>query len=320
VSRAAGRAERLDLLRERLEAYPRSVVELAEALGVARRTIERDLRLLGGRLGHALERHDDHRYFIPKPPSDLNEVEVLATFSAVRMLLHMGIGDQHYRSSMTKLASKLPLGPRRLLMREIEPLQPAPEDRVFEFVARAWVGRRVLRCRYDSVHVEGEGRVRHLEIHHVEINRTNLAAYAIARERGGAGEPHPWKVFKLSRMRDVGLTDEQFAVDPAFDPRAHQSGSFGIVPGEAVWVDVRVKPSTARAFLEQRRDAVSEVGWESDGSLLARVRGTRDAYGRAIELLPYLLGWGPGLEVLAPDDVRAAVAQAHRAAAAHYAP
>ena len=60
------------------------------------------------------------------------------------------------------------------------------------------------------------------------------------------------------------------------------------------------------------------VGRESDGSLLARVRGTRDAYGRAIELLPYLIGWGSGLEVLAPADVRAAVAQAHRAAAAHY--
>jgi predicted DNA-binding transcriptional regulator YafY len=308
---------RLTRIREALEAMPRSVAQLAEVLAVTPRTVQRDLETLQREMGLPLERDERGRYRIPQPRSELNDVEVLATFSAVRLLLHTGIGDRHYRSSMQKLAAKLPDAPRSVLTREIEPLTSDAQDRVFEFVAQAWIGRRVLRCAYGSVHVDQEARLRDLEVHHFEINRTNLAAYVVARDRSDLGR---MKIFKLVRMSDVRLTDQVFDIDPDFDPRAHLSGSFGIVPGEVVWVDVRVDRRSARAFLEQRQDAIEEVGWGDDGSLLARVRGTRDAYGRVIELLPYLLGWGASLEVLAPADVRSAVAEGHRAAAAFYDP
>jgi predicted DNA-binding transcriptional regulator YafY len=38
-----------------------------------------------------------------------------------------------------------------------------------------------------------------------------------------------------------------------------------------------------------------------------------------VEIRPWILSWGDGVEVLAPDDLREAVADAVRRAAAHYA-
>jgi predicted DNA-binding transcriptional regulator YafY len=56
----------------------------------------------------------------------------------------------------------------------------------------------------------------------------------------------------------------------------------------------------------------------SEGGVVARLRGTLDDTGRALELVPWILGWGADLEVLEPAEVREAVAGALRRAAGLY--
>jgi hypothetical protein len=55
-----------------------------------------------------------------------------------------------------------------------------------------------------------------------------------------------------------------------------------------------------------------------DGALLVTVTSGQDKHGIPIDLLPWLLGWGAGVEVLGPQQLRAAVEKELRAAASAY--
>jgi hypothetical protein len=83
-------------------------------------------------------------------------------------------------------------------------------------------------------------------------------------------------------------------------------------------VTVHVDPSAARASRERADDGVVINDELEDGALRARVRGTLDGFGRALELQPFLLTWGDGIEVLDPPAVREAIATTLLQAAARY--
>jgi predicted DNA-binding transcriptional regulator YafY len=216
---------------------------------------------------------------------------------------------------MTKLARQLPEPARGVLLQRIDRLRPAPDDRVLDQVAQAWFQRRVLRCRYRSAGRD-EASWRDLEVYFFELNRRNLEPYVLAFDRS---ERQQVLVFKLARMRDVTLLNARYEVPPGFDPEAALRGSFGIVVGEGVAVDLRVSPVAARR-LQERADPALELleGEAAGGWRRARLHGTLDTEGRALELVPWLLGWGGEVEVTGPADVRREVAAALRRAAAHY--
>ena len=314
MTRGPGRALRLARLREQLIDRPRGVGELARSQGVTRRTIERDLQTLRDEMGVPVEVDDQHRYSIESAPSLLNDVEALATYSAVRLLLHTGIGEQHYRSSMTKLARQLPEPARSTLLNSVEKLRSAPKDRVLDQVAQAWFQRRVLRCRYRS-----QGRPnpvkRDLKIYFFELNRDNHEPYVLAYDRT---ERKKILVLKLARMSDVRLLDETYEVPDDFDADELLGNAFGIVVGEEVWVTLRVSADAAPRMREMTGAGLVIEGDTPDGGIIARRRGTLDDTGRALELMPWILGWGGNIEVLDPPEVRQSIAEALRRAASLY--
>src|SRR5690606_26426653 len=111
---------------------PRTVVELARRHETSRRTIERDLATLAEQMGEELRKDTSHRWYIPNRTPGLNEVEALAVYSATRLLLHTGVGERHYRTALEKLAQQVPEPARATLLRSVDRLEPAPEDRVLE--------------------------------------------------------------------------------------------------------------------------------------------------------------------------------------------
>jgi predicted DNA-binding transcriptional regulator YafY len=316
VSRGPSRATRLARLRDQLKDRPRSVADLAAAEGMTRRTIERDLESLRTEMGEPVEVDAQRRYSIPATPTGLNDVEALATYSAARLLVHTGIGERHYRSSMLKLARQLPEPARGTLVRSVERLQTSPEDRVLDQVAQAWFQRRVLRCRYHS-HGREDPPMRDLEIYFFELHRNNHEPYVFAYDRT---ERRKVLVLKLVRMTNVTLLDETYEVPDDFDPDEALAGSFGIVVGEEVSVTLRASPSAAPRIREMTNRGIVIEADMPDGGVVARLRGTLDDSGRALELVPWILGWGDDLEVLEPTSVREAVAEALRRAARIYQP
>lgn len=88
------------------------MVELAQAEGVGRRSIERELHTLADGLGEQLGVDDQHGYSISVRSTGLNEIEALALYSAARPLQHTGVGERHYCSAMT--LSRRVYGPTRI--------------------------------------------------------------------------------------------------------------------------------------------------------------------------------------------------------------
>jgi predicted DNA-binding transcriptional regulator YafY len=314
MTRGPSRATRLARLRDHLKDRPRSVADLAATEGTTRRTIERDLVSLRTEMGERVEVDAQHRYSIASTSTGLNDVEALATYSAARLLVHTGIGERHYRSSMLKLARQLPEPARGTLLRSVERLRTAPEDRVLDQVAQAWFQRRVLRCRYRSPGRE-DPPMRDLEIYFFELHRTNHEPYVFAYDRT---ERKRVLVLKLARMTNVQLLDETYEVPAGFDPDEELAHSFGIVVGEEVWVTLRASASAAPRMREMAGPGMIIEGDTPEGGVIARRRGTLDDTGRALELVPWILSWGADVEVLEPEGVRETVAGVLRRAAGVY--
>ena len=314
MNRTVGKAQRLTALREELERRPRSVVELAEAHGCNRRTIERDLVTLAELMGVELVKGADHRYHVPGRPTALNEVEALAVYSATRLLLHTGVGERHYRTALEKLARQVPETARRSLLAGVDDLKPAPEDRVLDLVAQAWFQQRVLRCTYESAN-SGTVRPRDLQIYFFELNRRNLEPYVLAYDatvRKGVA------MFKLARMSQVSLRQETYEIPAGFDPMAELGAAFGIVVGEEIEIVLHVSERVARRMGENFDRNLRVAGEVGPDRWAVHVTGTVDSHGQPLELLPWLLSWGASVEVVEPDHVRERVQDELRRALTAY--
>jgi len=288
---------------------------MARSHGTSRRTIERDLVTLAEQMGEQLRKDDNHRWYIPNRAPGLNEVEALAVYSATRLLLHTGVGERHYRTALEKLAQQVPEPARAGLLKSVDQLAAAPEDRVLDQVAQAWFQRRVLKCRYLSAN-SGTAATRELEVYFYEINRRNLEPYVLAFDRT---QRQRVLVFKLARMSDVRLLDETYEIPADFDPNSQLHASFGIVVGEEVQIDLRVPERVARRMAEGA-DRNLRLGEKlPDDKRMVHVVGTLDDAGRPLELLPWLLSWGSSIEVVAPQEVRDQMRENLRAALGAYA-
>jgi predicted DNA-binding transcriptional regulator YafY len=314
VSRTESKAERMLAMAELLRQKPRRVAELAREFEVTRRTIERDLEAM--RRLFLIEEHG-HRYEIPTRGPLLNDVEALAVYSATRLLVHTGVGERHYRNSLEKLANQVPEPARSTLLKSVEQLTPKGDDRVLDLVAQAWFQGQVLRCEYRSSKGKGWHRNEY-EIYFYELNRRNLDPYVIAFERTFAKEV---RVFKLARMRNVQLLKDTYSIPADFDAHEFLAGAYGIVVGdETLEVRLRAEPVVANWFREReaRDDNVLVVREFDDGGLEALVTGRAAAGGDPHEMVSFLLGFGPSIEVLEPERVRKRVAADLRAAASRY--
>lgn len=302
--------ELVDLMKRR----PRGVGELAAHFGTTRRTIERDLDTLRDSDYAPVE--ENHRYSLPARGGGLNEVEALAVHSATRLLVHTGIGERHYRSALEKLARDLPEPARTTLIDSVDRLEPASDDRNLDLVAQAWFGGYVLACEYHSFS-SGTRRKCELEIYYYEVNRRNLDPYVVAYERRQAQEI---RTFKLARIRQARLLEETYRIPDTFDPHEHLAGAWGVVVGEPLTVTLRATPAVAPWFRErQERDPhLTIVDAYEDGGVKVELTGNLAQDGSIHELSGFLLGWGPTVEVLAPDFVRKRVRDDLRAAAEAY--
>lgn len=255
----------------------------------------------------------DERYRRKRKPSQLNPVQALAVYSAARMLFHHAAEyNEHYLTALEKLARDLPEPARRVASQANEVYKARRGGRTslaFEVAAQAWLEGRVLHCQYQS---QRRTTPLELEIYFIEVNARNREAYAIGVNRLHE-TPQPY-VYRLSRLRGPTLTNESYSIPEDFHPLRFLSSAWGIMTGEPVRVELFFSPAVKQRIQEEYFSALVEP-------MMTLASGhTRVVLevGNWLEMVPWILGWGPEVEVVSPPELRQHIAESLRGGAALY--
>lgn len=301
------------------------VSEIARLTGMNVRTVYRDLKALEEELAVPIYQAGRGRYGIERrfflPPLHLTVPEAIVLFLAARLIARWSDeSDQAVIGAFTKIAAALPQPiARHVTATMLAVGEQHPNERftaIFNTVARGWAEGRVVEIVYRSGgRATGSG----------EERRTRVQPYLL--EPFGAGRSiyligfdesvDAIRTFKIERIRQATLTVDRYEIPESFDPDEYLASSWGIWSLDntpPVEVRLRFDPVVA--------DRVRETVWHRSQTLEDLPDGGIEMTVRVagiVEIRPWILSWGDQVEVLAPSELRDAVAAAVRGAAGRYA-
>ncbi len=296
-----------------------AVSEIARLTGMTTRTVYRDINALDEELGVPVFQAGRGRYGIDRkfflPPLRLTVPEAIVLFLAARLIARWS--DQYDAavvSAFTKLADLLPqpiarhVAATMLAVGEHESNEPF--TRSFAAVARGWAEGRVVELVYDP----GTGTEKRTRVHpfFLEPDAALRSVYLIGWDEPAAA----MRTYKVERIRSATVTQDRYEIPDDFDPDAWLANSWGIWSSDSTPTE-RVRLRFSADVAHRVREAVWHRSQElvelADGGveLTVTVAGT-------VEIRPWIMSWGDGVEVLEPTALREAVAQAVRGAAARY--
>jgi predicted DNA-binding transcriptional regulator YafY len=287
--------------------------EIAERLGVGRRTAER-MRDAVRDVFPQLEEVDDpptRRFRIPAGLDGLFQAptaeELAAMAAAAELFAQQGAGARAgaLKSLEQKVLSATRAAARRKLAPDLEALlqaetiavqagpRPFEDQTVLAAVREALLSMRALRFRYEGGATPG--REREVTPFGVLFGRSN---YLVADEGQG---PRNWR---LDRVRDIVVTERAAARPDGFSLQDYADQSFGIFHDDTEDVVLRATPAGAEDALRWRFHANQSVEARTDGSVIVRFRASG-----MLELAWHLFTWGDRIEVLAPQVLKTTLAR-----------
>ncbi len=306
-NRLTSRTERLAEIERMLfrSANGMRVIEIAEACGVDRRTVYRDLDLLstigvpiwqdGGRFGIIRDQY--------LATVRLNFNEAVAMFIAARLLSrHADQQNPHIVSALTKLGMAFPepLASHVAFTAEAQRQHPAKPDfvQVLEAVTEAWADRRKVRIWYNT-HGSSETKAREFSPYFVEPTPQG-GLYAIGHD-SLSGEI---RTLKFQRMQKVQLLEDHFNVPQDFDANQYFSTAWGIMGGHGeVKVSLCFAPEAA-PIIKERHWHVSQQIEDLPGGACRLTVWVKDWR----EMRPWIRSWGSQVEVEEPAALRLDIA------------
>ncbi len=300
--------------------------EMAEAVGVGRRTAER-MRDALRELFPQFEEIDDpptRRFRIPAGLDGVFQTPDAEELGALRAAAEHfrasgGIGRAAALSRLeTKVLSAMRAPARRRLAPDLEAVlqaeaiavapgpRPFEDEAVLRQVREAIVSLRRLAFAYMGGSTPG--RMREVSPLGLLFGRSN---YLVAAE-GEAGAPRTWRLDRLAEVRVLAAP----ATPPAgFSLAAFVDRSFGIYQDDVEDVRLRIRSHGAEEALGWRFHSTQQATPQPDGSVLVafRASGMR-------ELAWHLFSWGDKVEILGPQRLKDMMAEqlslalrAHRA-------
>ena len=282
--------------------------ELSEFVGVSKRTIFRDLKVLQESGVQLLYDEAEQGYWIPPstflPPTDLTVNETLSLLLLGEKLGSSGVGLPFHaaaRDASMKLLANLPPIMRNHLSDLSDHLQitltpkhqftNAQEN--YQLVLEAIQKRRKIRLKYDSL--AEKAQISTL-VSPYQVLFQNRSWYAIGR----SSLHKEVRTFHVGRILEAALTDDTYEIPPRFTLKKYFGNAWRMIREEPeVEVVVRFKPLVARNVSEVLWHSSQQLEWNDDGSLNfhVQVAGIR-------EISWWILGYGDQAEVLAPQSLR----------------
>lgn len=300
-----------------------SVGELAEETGVDRRTIHRDLNAIheagyplvsewqdGVKLYRFLTRFKD----VPPISFTLQELMTLSLLRSQLDLLNGTPFHEDMQSVFRKVNSVLP------------PRLAAHMERIAQVSHPLLQGKRDYGKFSDALQL-----IRHALLYQQTITISyrpvgrgapvayQVDPYTLLFQKGGiyllgfARERQALRTFSVERICAVEPGKERFEIAEGFNAKQMLEEAFGIVAEPAMEVKIRFSPRIAHAIRDRVWHSSQQVTEEGDGSLLLSFRA-----GGKMEILSWLLSYGPQAELLSPEHLREELGQMVRETAKIY--
>ena len=290
------------LILYRLFAHPGrwwTLKALAEDLGVTVRTVQRTSNILQDH--YPIERARGRVRAIEgyTLPLVLSPEEALSLHTALRLLSRaLDRHNPHVMNLLSKAARSLPHPARETVLLSQEKLLLAPKDerlvRVFSDAAQAWMLSRWLSFNYLSAKSSNPHPVE-VAPHSIEVG-TNFELYLIGLERT---YHHAVRYFKVKRMSSTRVLPERFEPPQRYEHRLPEEVEWGLLRETSPITFIlrfrnTVLPWARERFLpaEQKREERPDGLW-----VWAQTTSLKGA-------LNYVRGWGAGVEVMAPAELR----------------
>ncbi len=326
--------ERIVVLPLLLSERPRTLRELADHFRVSAKTIKRMIDALTPHYPITDEREGrEVRYkfrdgyeFLPPP---FSPAELATLLLAQQSIAATGLTSlnspfaRHAHSLIAKARASLHPSLRETLdeMAAVYGTAMVPAKDFSEHaetidrLAKAAMERRRVRLRYYTMSTD-------------TVSERMVDPYAVYFDPDGAtlkmiGFDHlrrrilPFSIDHIKKLRETG---ERFTRPADFDLKEFLAvNCFNGIHGEPVDVRLRAKGVTARIFAERtfhRTQRLIERTLRTADCEETTTIEMRVASGRG--LVRFILSWGPDVEVLSPEQVRAEVKEAHRQALSRY--
>ena len=296
---------------------------LAQACGISRRTVFRDLDLLRLSGVPLLFDEKQQRYRIPGacllPPTNFTPEEALSLLVLCHELGN-GAGLPFLgpaRSAALKLESSLPSRLREQL-REVTAalhIHPPPNNPltgcqpVYDQLLAAVANRQSVRIRYGSLKEEKE-IVTRLSPYGLFFSRRSW--YAVGRSSLHRAK----RTFNLGRILQIEPLDDRFQIPRGFSIERYLRNAWHMIPEKGRDREVHVHFSRLVA------QNVAEVNWHKTQRLVFHDDGSADYHvtvSGLSEISWWILGYGDQAEVLQPPELRQLIADRAKRMAEKYA-
>jgi len=300
-----------DVIRILEARYGATVDELAEECGITRRTVYRDLDAITA-AGYPLvpERQGDGRVlyrfitgFKSLPPITFS-LQELMTLYLCRGQLGFLQGTP-FQEDLDAIFGRIRSG--------LPPRSVAHLERIAEAVAPRFQGVHDYRPQHDTLAALREALLfqYRINLHYTPARRdpevylfdpyTLLFTQGALYLGGYAHNRKALRLFLVDRVQGVELSKERFDVPEDFSPEQLTGGAFGLVREEPMPVRVRFAPEVAYLVEERIWHPSQRREINADGSVTLSL----EAGGRT-EILAWLYGFVPHVEVLEPKELREA--------------
>jgi proteasome accessory factor B len=300
---------------------PYNAAQLAEACGVSRRTIYRDLNTLEAAGIPVFFDQSSGRYQVHEtglmPAVNLRLEEALALVLLAGELGRKGGVPllEPARDAAAKIEASLPLGMRavieRLARTTVVRTPPTARHRglhaTYRLVQDAVRKRRPLEAVYISFHDEGQIRTR-LEPYWLLFS--DRAWYVVGR----SSRHKEVRTFKLGRFKKLEVADGRFTRPKGLTLEKHLGNAWRLMRGDTSYdVHLKFSPLVSPNVAEVTWHRTQQVAWDEDGCV--HFRATVDGLA---EIVWWILGYGDQVEVVAPPALRRRVGEVARRMLAMY--
>jgi proteasome accessory factor B len=297
-----------------------SAQDLADRIGVSKRTVYRDLDSMDSDAGLPIWQ-DGGRYGLESgaflPPLALTLHEATTLFLAARLLAK--VSDEHDTEligALVKIAQILPPVLAAHIEATVDVFSRTPPNprftNVFRVLAEGWAKQRIVEIEYDAGVYDSSKGSRKAKVHPLAIEPSALthALYLLAWDESRKAR----RTFKVERILTASLTPSTFEPVAGYSAAAELARAWDVMADEELLsVVIRFAPAVAKRAAETRWHPSQETELQTDGSMLwrATVAGLR-------EIRIWIMGWGADCEVLEPAVLRDDVATELSRAAALY--